>query len=120
MDYLGDAAIRREIGKSAINAARTRVGADVMHYLAEQALIPLAQPQSAYAFYCGLRIVSIDGTTLEVADRVSNREAFGVALGGYKDSEVSLAHLALQNLKPDMLCLADRGFSGYPPWQAAS
>jgi hypothetical protein len=31
-----------------------------------------------------------------------------------------LAHLALQNLKPGMLCLADRGFSGYPLWQAAS
>lgn len=45
---------------------------------------------------------------------------FGVALGGYKDSEVSLAHLVLQHLKPGMLCLADRGFSGYPLWQAAS
>jgi len=149
MDYLGDAAIRREVGKSAISAARTRLGADVMHYLAEQALTPLAQPQSACAFYRGLRIVSIDGTTLEVADEVGNREAFGVpgsgqgqtgypqircvgllengthalfgvALGGYKDSEVSLAHTALQNLKPGMLCLADRGFSGYPLWQAAS
>ena len=149
MDYLGDAAIRREVGKSAISAARTRLGADVMHYLAEQALTPLAQPQAACAFYRGLRIVSIDGTTLEVADEVGNREAFGVpgsgqgqtgypqircvgllengthalfgvALGGYKDSEVSLAHQALQNLKPDMLCLADRGFSGYPLWQAAS
>jgi hypothetical protein len=61
MDYLGDAAIRREVGKSAISAARTRLGADVMHYLAEQALTPLAQPQSACAFYRGLRIVSIDG-----------------------------------------------------------
>lgn len=149
MDYLGDAAIRREVGKSAISAARTRLGDDVMHYLAEQALTPLAQPQWACAFYRGLRIVSIDGTTLEVADEVGNREAFGVpgsgqgqtgypqircvgllengthalfgvALGGYKDSEVSLAHVALQNLKPDMLCLADRGFSGYPLWQAAS
>lgn len=70
MDYLGDAAIRREIGKLAISAARTRLGADVMHYLAEQALTPLAQPQSACAFYRGLRIVSIDGTTLEVADEV--------------------------------------------------
>ena len=149
MDYLGDAAIRREVGKSAISAARTRLGADVMHYLAEQALTPLAQPQSARAFYRGLRIVSIDGTTLEVADEIGNREAFGVpgsgqgqtgypqircvgllensthalfgvALGGYKDSEVSLAHLALQHLKPGMLCLADRGFSGYPLWQAAS
>lgn len=148
MDYLGDAAIRREVGKSAISAARTRLGADVMHYLAEQALTPLAQPQSAGSFYHNLRIVSIDGTTLDVADEAGNREAFGVpgtgqgqtgypqircvgllengthalfgvALGGYNDSEVSLAHRAIKHLKPDMVCLADRGFSGYPLWQAA-
>lgn len=39
---------------------------------------------------------------------------------GYQDSEVSLAHKAIQNLKPGMLCLADRGFSGCPLWQTAS
>lgn len=149
MDYLGDAAIRRKVGKSAISASRTRLGAEVMHTLAEQALTPLAQPQMAGAFHRGLRVVSVDGTTLEVADETGNREAFGVpgtqqgqtgypqircvgllenathalfgvALGGYRDSEVSLAHKAIQNLKPGMLCLADRGFSGYPLWQAAS
>lgn len=149
MDYLGDAAIRRKVGKSAISASRTRLGAEVMHTLAGQALTPLAQPQMAEAFYRGLRVVSVDGTTLEVADETGNREAFGVpgtqqgqtgypqircvgllengthalfgvVLGGYKDSEVSLAHKAIQNLKPGMLCLADRGFSGYPLWQTAS
>jgi len=149
MDYLGDSAIRREVGKSAISAARTRLGADVMHYLAEQVLTPLAQPQSTGSFYRDLRLVSIDGTTLDVADEAANREAFGVpgtgqgqtgypqircvgllesgthaffgvALGGYHDSEASLAHGAIKHLKPDMLCLADRGFSGYPLWQAAS
>jgi hypothetical protein len=149
MEYLGDAAIRREVGKSAISASRTRLGAEVMHYIAEQALTPLAQPQMAGSFYRDLRVISVDGTTLEVADETGNREAFGVpgtqqgqtgypqircvgllengthvlfgvALGGYKDSEVSLAHKAIQNLKPGMLCLADRGFSGYPLWQAAS
>lgn len=149
MDYLGDGSIRREVGKSGISASRTRLGADVMHYIAEQALTPLAQPQAAGSFYRGLRVVSVDGTTLEVADEAGNREAFGVpgtnkgqtgypqircvgllengthalfgvALGGYKDSEVSLAHKAIKNLKPGMLCLADRGFSGYPLWRAAS
>lgn len=149
MDYLGDGSIRREVGKSGISASRTRLGADVMHYIAEQALTPLAQPQAAGSFYRGLRVVSVDGTTLEVADEAGNRETFGVpgtnkgqtgypqircvgllengthalfgvALGGYKDSEVSLAHKAIKNLKPGMLCLADRGFSGYPLWRAAS
>lgn len=149
MDYLGDGSIRREVGKSGISASRTRLGADVMHYIAEQALTPLAQPQAAGSFYRGLRVVSVDGTTLEVADEAGNRETFGVpgtnkgqtgypqircvgllengthalfgvALGGYKDSEVSLAHKAIKNLEPGMLCLADRGFSGYPLWRAAS
>ena len=149
MDYLGDGSIRREVGKSGISASRTRLGADVMRHIAEQALVPLAQPQTARSFYRGLRLVSVDGTTLEVADEAGNREAFGVpgtnkgqtgypqircvgllengthalfgvALGGYKDSEVSLAHKAFKNLKPGMLCLADRGFSGYPLWQVAS
>ena len=149
MDYLGDSAIRREVGKSAISASRTRLGADVMHYIAGRALIPMALPETTGAFYHGFRVVSIDGTTLDVADEMDNRKAFGVpgtqqgqtgypqircvgllengtqalfvvVLDGYKDSEVSLAHEAIQNLKPGMLCLADRGFSGYPLWQAAS
>ena len=149
MDYLGEGAIRRKVSKSGISASRTRLGADVMRHIAERALTPLAQPQAKGSFYRGLRLVSVDGTTLEVADEASNREAFGlpgtnqgqtgypqircvgllengthvlfgVELGGYKDSEVSLAHQAIKNLKPGMLCLADRGFSGYPLWQAAS
>lgn len=78
MDYLGDGSIRREVGKSGISASRTRLGADVMHYIAEQALTPLAQPQAAGSFYRGLRVVSVDGTTLEVADEAGNRETFGV------------------------------------------
>ena len=149
MDYLGDTAIRREVGKSAISASRTRLGAEVMHYIAQQALTPLALINTDDSFYRGLRLVSVDGTTLEVADEAGNREAFGVPgtqqgqtgypqircvgllesgthaffgveLGGYKDSEVSLAHKTLSRLKPGMLCLADRGIEGYPLWQVAS
>ncbi|MEK7755167.1 MAG: IS4 family transposase [Acidobacteriota bacterium] len=149
MEYLGANAIRREVGKSAISAARSRLGADVMETIARQALAPLASEATAGAFYCGLRLVSLDGSTLEVADEAANREAFGVpgtqqgrtgypqlrfvgllengthalfgvALGGYKDAEVELARQAVQHLKPGMLCLADRGLSGYPLWAAAS
>lgn len=149
MEYLGANAIRREVGKSAISAARSRLGAEVMQTIAGQALTPLATEQTPGAFYRGLHLVSLDGSGLEVADEAANREAFGlpgtqqgrtgypqlrfvgllengthvlfgVALGGYKDAEVSLAHEAIQHLKPGMLCLADRGFSGYPLWAAAS
>lgn len=149
MEYLGANAIRREVGKSAISAARTRLGADVMQTIAGQALVPLATEATPGAFYRGMRLVSLDGSGLEVADEATNREAFGVpgtqqgrtgypqlrfvgllengthvlfgvALGGYQDTEVGLAHEAIQHLKPGMLCLADRGLSGYPLWAAAS
>lgn len=149
MEYLGAHAIRREVGKSAISAARTRLGAEAMQSIARQALVPLASPATPDAFYCGLRLVSLDGSGLEVADEAANREAFGVpgtqqgrtgypqlrfvgllengthvlfgvALGGHQDAEVSLAHQAIAHLKPGMLCLADRGLSGYPLWAAAS
>lgn len=149
MEYLGAHAIRREVGKSAISAARSRLGADVMHTIAQSALLPLATEQIAGTSYRGMRLVSLDGSTLEVADEVANRKAFGVpgtqqgrtgypqlrfvgllengthalfgvALGGYKDAEVGLAHEAVSHLKTGMLCMADRGLSGYPLWHAAS
>lgn len=149
MEYLGANAIRREVGKSAISAARTRLGAEVMHSIARQALVPLATEATSDAFYRGMRLVSLDGSGLEVADEAANREAFGVpgtqqgrtgypqlrfvallengthvlfgvALGGYREAEVGLAHQAIAHLKPGMLCLADRGLSGYPLWAAAS
>lgn len=149
MEYLGANAIRREVGKSAISAARTRLGAGVMQSIARRALVPLATQATPGAFYRGLRLVSLDGSGVEVADEAANRDAFGVpgtqqgrtgypqlrfvgllengthvlfgvALGGYRESEVSLAHQAIEHLKPGMLCLADRGLSGYPLWAAAS
>jgi hypothetical protein len=148
MEYLGANAIRREVGKSAISAARTRLGAAAMASIAEEALAPLANDTTPGAFYRGLRVVSLDGSTLEVADEAANRERFGapgthqgrtgypqirfvgllengthglfgVALGGYRDPEVALAHRSIERLQPGMLCLADRGFAGYPLWAAA-
>lgn len=44
---------------------------------------------------------------------------FGVACGGYKESEMSLAHTSVAHLKSGMLCMADRGLAGFPLWQAA-
>jgi hypothetical protein len=148
MAYLGADTIRRTVGKSAISAARTRLGAEVMRRIAGQTLQPLATHDLKEAFYRGQRLVSLDGSGLEVADEVANRKSFGVpgtqqgrtgypqlrftglvengthllfgvTLGGYADSEVSLAHQTVQQLQPGMLCLADRGLSGYPLWSEA-
>ncbi|MES2208556.1 MAG: IS4 family transposase [Pseudomonadota bacterium] len=148
MEYLGRSTIRREVGKSGISQARTRLGSAVMHTIAQEVLQPLASPADEATFWRNWRIVSLDGSTLEVADQAINREAFGVpgtqqgktgypqlrftalleggthalfgvTLGGYKNSENSLARHTLKHLKPGMLCLADRGFSGFPLWQHA-
>jgi hypothetical protein len=110
--------------------------------------MPLATAQTPHAFYRGWRWVSLDGSCLEVADEAAHREAFGtpgtqhgrtgypqlrfvsllengthalfgVTLGGYRDAEVTLAHETVRYLKPGMLCLADRGLSGSPLWDAA-
>jgi hypothetical protein len=148
MQMLGDHAIRRDVGKSGISAARTRLGWEVMSDLAAQILKPLADSRTPGAFFNGLRVVSLDGSTLEVADEHANVDAFGypgtqqgrtgypqlrftallengthilfgVASGGYKQSEMSLAHQSVSHLTSGMLCLADRGLSGFPLWQAA-
>jgi len=149
MEYLGDGAIRREVGKSGISAARRRLGAQVMETIAGKALGPLAPAGTPGAFYRGLRLVSLDGSCLEVADEAANRQAFGVPgtqqgrtgypqirfvglveqgthalfamrLGGYKNSETSLAQEVVPDLKVGMLCLADRGLAGFPLWAAAA
>lgn len=149
MRFLGSQSVRREVGKSAISAARRKLGSQVMEHIAQVSCQPLADHASIHGIYKGLKVVSIDGTTLEVADEPANREAFGVpgtgqgitgypqircvsllenatgvlfgtTLGGYHDDEKVLAVNTLKYLKPDMLCLADRGFLGYPLWQTAS
>jgi len=148
MHVLGDDAIRRKVGKSGISAARTRLGWRVMSHLAERILTPLADVHTKDAFFGRYRLVSLDGSPLEVADEVANAKAFGypgtqqgrtgypqlrftallengthvlfgVALGGFKDSEMSLAHQSVAHLKPGMRCLADRGLAGFPLWRDA-
>jgi hypothetical protein len=41
-------------------------------------------------------------------------------LGASTQSENALAQSVLERLQPDMLCLADRGFCGYPNWRKAT
>ena len=93
-------------------------------------------------------MVSIDGSTLDVPDEADNKEAFGTQVPGhgetafpiirfvslcevgthvlfgtrmapYSVGEVTLAEEVLPRLKPDMLCLADRGFYSYRLWKLA-
>lgn len=63
--------------KSSISEARQRVGPQVMSRLFSLVARPLASPQTPGAFLGGLRLMSIDGTLLDVPDSESNARVFG-------------------------------------------
>lgn len=61
----------------AIAKARARLGAEPLRTLFEQAATPLAEARTRGAFCGDLRLMAIDGTTLDLADTAANEEAFG-------------------------------------------
>jgi hypothetical protein len=135
-------------GKSGISQARTRLGWEPLQQLHDQVVAPIAVKGTKGAWYGNWRLVSMDGSTLDVADTKPNAEAFGrpaanrgksaypqvrlvslvengtyvlfgTRLGGYATGEVTLAKEVLGSLKKGMLCLADRNFFGFELWKAA-
>jgi Insertion element 4 transposase N-terminal/Transposase DDE domain len=146
--WLWGAEAVRVAGKSGISQARTRLGEAPLRRLYEQVVRPVATPASKGAWYRAWRLVSLDGSCLDVADTKENRTTFGrpeasrgecafpqlrfvalvengthvlfgARLGNFADGETTLAHAALPALQPGMLCLADRQFFGHALWQAA-
>lgn len=63
--------------KAAIFRARARLGVQPLAALFARACVPLATPEVPGAFYRGRRLVSIDGTCLDVADTPANDAEFG-------------------------------------------
>lgn len=150
MEFLGDAALgKRAVGKSAISQARTRLGYEVMERLAHRQIQPIAKRQTPGAWYRRWRLVTLAGSTLDVADEAANAKAFGypgsqrgrtgypqvrfagllengtqvlfgVRMGGCRASEMALARRAIEALERGMLCLADRGLNSYELWRAAA
>jgi hypothetical protein len=139
----------RVAGKSGISQARTRLGAEPLRRLYERLVRPVATPATKGAWYRAWRLVSLDGSCLDVADTAENDAAFGrpgasrgesafpqlrfaalvengthvlfgARLGGFADGETTLAHDALIALRPGMLCLADRQFFGHALWREAA
>jgi hypothetical protein len=135
--------------KSAITKARIRLGASPLMQLFARVARPLAEPDTRGAWYRGRRLVSLDGTTIDLADTPELEERFGrpaasrgsssfpqlrlltlaetgthaifaAALDRYQVSEAHLARELLQQLQPDMLCLADRAFVGFELWRTAA
>ena len=135
-------------GDSGISQARTRLGWEPLQQLHDQLVRPVATRETRGAWYRPWRLVSLDGSTLEVPDTQANAEAFGrphnhKGKGGYpqirfvslaengthvlfgsrlgecRRSEFALAEEVLPALNQGMLCLADRLFLCYRLWSQA-
>lgn len=145
----GDAVLAKHaVSKGAISQARREVGIAPLKQLYEEDVKPIGQPGMAGVWYRGLRLMALDGSTLEMPDEAGNAERFGyptpnhgqtafphlrfVALvecgthllcharvGAYSVGEVSLAKEVIPHADASMLILADRGFFGFRLWQAA-
>lgn len=135
-------------GNSAISQARTRLGWQPLMTLHDEVVRPIALPSTRGAWFKQWRLVSMDGSSLDVPDEAGNAQTFGKQssprgetafpqirfvsllengthvlfasrMGPYGTSENALAVEVLPFLTPGMLCLADRGFYGYNLWSKA-
>lgn len=78
VQWLGDPAARTEpAGWSGISQARTRLGAEPLEALYRSVVAPVATAGTPGAWYRGWRVMSLDGTTLDVSETEANRAAFG-------------------------------------------
>src|SRR5258708_4014110 len=64
-------------GNSGISQARTRLGWEPLRQLHDEVVRPVAVTATKGAWYRGWRLVSIDGSTVYVADEKGNDGAFG-------------------------------------------
>ncbi len=64
--------------KSSISRARTRLGMDPFHKLRQSSVRWLSNEHTPGAWYCGRRLVGIDGSTLNLPDEKRNPEFFGL------------------------------------------
>jgi hypothetical protein len=136
-------------GSSGISQARTRLGWEPLRQLHDEVVKPIAEKATKGAWYGEWRLVSLDGSTLDIADENENADAFGrpgssrgesaypqirfvslaeigthvlfgTQMAGCTSSEIALSKTVLPHLKKDMLCLADRNFFGFQMWKQAA
>ena len=63
--------------EEALSNARSRLGPGPLRLLFEKVAGPVAAPGAPGAFWRGLRLVSLDGTTLDAQDEEANWQRFG-------------------------------------------
>ena len=149
IQWLAGSAAIHVAGSSGISQARTRLGWEPLRQLHDEVVKPIAGAATKGAWYRQWRLVSMDGSTLDVADEKGNDEVFGrpgaskgksaypqirfvslvengthVLFGSrmadYATSEIVLAKTILPSLGKGRLCLADRGFFGFEMWKEAA
>ena len=78
LQWLMDPALTpRVTGSSGISAARARLGWEPLRQLHDEVVKPIAVAATRGAWYGPWRMVSLDGSTMDVADEQSNDEVFG-------------------------------------------
>ena len=137
------------VGKSGISQARSRLGVEPIKRLYQAVVAPIAEKRTRGAWYQQWRLVSLDGSTLDVADTAENEQAFGrpgasrgasaypqirfvgllesgtqvlwaAIMDQYKTDEITLAATVVPALRKGMLCLAERFFPAYDLWRKAA
>ncbi len=128
--------------KAAIFKARTRLGSAVMVDLFDACATPVARAGGP-GFYRNWRLVSVDGTVLDIPDTVDNERTygrpgtsteaksaypqarlltlaecgthamFGAVVSGCDTAEQTMYPALLHKLEKGMLVIADRGFFSY-------
>lgn len=145
---LGPGAVVKVAGKSGISQARTRLGWKPIQQLHDDIVKPIAGESTKGAWYRSWRLVSLDGSTLDIADEKENEKAFarpaasrgssafpqlrfvslvengthvlfGTRMENIETGEITLAKEVLTSLEKGMLCLADRNFFGFELWNQA-
>ena len=137
------------VSKASISVGRSKIGAAPLKDLVSRCCVPMADPRfHPEAFYCGMRLVAMDGSNFELPDEADNEACFGrpgsrtgvagypqaqcavlaecvthailaANLGPYRAGEWEICEPLLTSLTPGMLCMADRGFDGHENWRLA-
>jgi hypothetical protein len=133
----------------AIAKARARLGPEPLELLFRRSAGPLATEETGGAWYRGWRVLSLDGTTLEVPDTPADAAGFGrppssrgeqaafpqvrllavaecgthaiiqATIGPFTSGEVTLAP-RYSACSAGVLLLADRGVAGFGLWRQAT
>jgi hypothetical protein len=127
---------------SNLSRGRRKLGPDVIRLLFEEVAGPVGAREAAGVWVCGLRVISMDGSSSDLPDSKDNRKVFGgpsndkrdgafpqvrwlaaaesgtgalieATFGPYTVGEQTLATDLLPSFTPEMLVLADRQFLSY-------